>query len=263
MKKIKKMLLVLAAFAMCVIPVLSTPLESKAAPATGYTYIAKYVPVTGHWKFQVGEWKADGYLHDMYLLNEYMKDGDHLVIDGTEKLELNVDVQLGSLTIVQCPIAVIYLKGVDNFYSLKDSTAAINADVTNAYVYDFSSINFNKNVSYLEIIREGADNLEATVRVLGTVGHAKAYDKSKTYFEWYDFAENSFYSVKNSLHTDPSLRSATPSTTAPVTTPSTTPSGEYDAVPKTGDVRFNPLWLVGLAGVCLAGSYVVKKKVNA
>lgn len=264
MKKIKKMLLVLAAFALCVIPVLSTPIEAKAETGTGYTYYAKYVPVTGHWKFQVGSWTTDGYLHDMYLLNEYMKDGDHLVIDGTEKLELELNVRLGSLTIVQCPIAVIYTKGVDNFYSLGSSTAAINGDVTNAYIYDYSTINLNNNVSYLEIIREGADGLEATVRVLGTVGHAKAYDKSQTYFEWYDFVENSFYSVKNSLYTDPSQRSATPSTTTTVTTPATTtPAGEYDAVPKTGDSRFNPLWLVGIATVCFAGSYVVKRKVRA
>ena len=34
---------------------------------------------------------------------------------------------------------------------------------------------------------------------------------------------------------------------------------KYDDVPKTADSRFNPLWLVGLAAVCFAGSLGIKK----
>lgn len=266
MKKLKKMFVLLAAFALCVIPVMSTPLNASAAPETGYTYSMKYVDALGVWKCQPGTWVDGAYDYDLGYLHQYMKDGDHLVINGTQKLDFEINLQLGSVTIVQCPIAVLYFKGVDNFYSLKDSVVAINCDVKNAYVYDYSTVNFNNNVSYLEIIRDGADNLEATVRVVGTVGHAKAYDKNKTYFEWYDFAEGSFYSEKNSLFTDPSQRSATPAVTTPVTTPAVTPSvtpstdSEYDAVPKTGDSRFNPLWLVGIAAACLAGGFVIKKR---
>lgn len=259
MKKIKKMLLVLAAFVMCVIPVLSTPMTANAAEPV--TYYVKYLPDLAIWRFQTGTWVDGGYHRDLWFLKEEIKDGDHLVIDGTPEIKLEVDVNLGSLTVSKSTLAVIGAKSIGTVYTLDTSVSSITGDVTNAYVYDQSLANFNSNVSYLEIIRDKADLLEATVAVAGTLDHVRAHGANYTHFELYSFAANSFYLENGILKTDPSKFSYTaPVVVAP--TPSA-PAGDYDAVPKTGDVRFNPLWLVGIAAACLAGSYVVKKKVNA
>ena len=259
MKKIKKMLLVLAAFVMCIIPVLSTPMTANAAEPV--TYYVKYLPDLAIWRFQTGTWVDGGYHRDLWFLKEEIKDGDHLVIDGTPEIKLEVNVNLGSLTVSKSSLAVIAATSIDTVYTLDSSVSSITGNVSKAYVYDQSVANFNNNVSYLEIVRDRAELFEATVAVVGTVDHVKAHGANYTHFELYSFAANSFRLEKGHLETDKSKFSYTaPVVVAP--TPSA-PVGGYDAVPKTGDVRFNPLWLVGIAGVCLLGSYVIKRKVNA
>lgn len=255
MKKIKKMLLVLAAFVMCVIPVLSTPMTANAA--TPVTYYVKYLPDLDIWRFQVGGWVDGGYHRDLWFLKEEIKDGDHLVIDGPADINLAVDVNLLSLTVCQSTLAVISASSIENVYTLSTSVSSITGNVANAYVYDQSTANFNSNVTNLEIIREKADLLEATVAVAGTVNQVKAHGANYTHFILYSFKENTFFVQNGLLKTSPDNFSYTPPVVAP--TPSA-PAGSYDAVPKTGDYRFNPLWLVGIAAACLAGGYFIKRK---
>jgi 3-oxoacyl-ACP reductase-like protein len=67
--------------------------------------------------------------------------------------------------------------------------------------------------------------------------------------------------VEGTLKTADTNYSKTPSA-APAPAPSTpsAPSGEYDDVPKTADMRFNPLWLVAMSVACFAGCYILKKE---
>lgn len=255
MKKIKKMLLVLAAFVMCVIPVLSTPMTANAAEPV--TYYVKYIPDLDLWRFQVGGWVDGGYHRDLWFLKEEIKDGDHLVIDGTAQINLVVNVNLGSLTVSKSSLAVVGAASINTVYTLDSSVSSISGNVATAYVYDQSTANFNNNVTNLEIVREKADLLEATVAVAGTVDQARAHGANYTHFILYSFKANTFYLENGLLKTTPGNFSYTPPVVAP--TPSA-PAGSYDAVPKTGDYRFNPLWLVGIAAICLVGGYFVKRK---
>ncbi len=268
MKKFKKMLVALTALALVLCPILSNPITAHAAePAT---YQIRFVPSLNEYRYQVGTWGVDPHTYGLEILNQNFKDGDYIVIEGDKPLTLEVTARVGNLTVVQSPIAVVTAKSFDNVYTLGTSTCAVNGDVTNAYVYDGSVVNFNNNVTNMEIIRSSATAGVANINALGTVGYAKTVQVDTTEFEYWNFQLGSFKFENGKLTTDVNkFQSIRPGVTtvpsAPTTTPSTTPStsvGEYDAVPKTGDVRFNPMWLVGLAAVCLAGGYALKRKAN-
>ena len=91
--------------------------------------------------------------------------------------------------------------------------------------------------------------------------------KDYKHFEFYNFAANTLRIEEGELKTEkgnysetPQAATTTPSTTTPSTsTGSNSSSGDYDDVPKTGDIRFNPLWLVLAAGICFIGAYRLKK----
>ena len=256
MKHFKKILSVLAVLALCLTPLFSTPLTANAAGGT--TYYVKYVPSLNTFRYQVGTWE-DGKEHiGLDLLTIRIKDGDLLVIEDTNNIGINlsVDVSLSNLTIVDGDSVIVSAKKITDFYALNGSVSAINGDISNAYIYDNSVANLNNNVNNVTIINSKGDLLEATVAVVGTCDHIVASGKSYKHFEHYSFKANTLYVEKGVLKTAAENYSKTPTTTN--TTPST-PSNEYDDVPKTADVRFNPMWLV-LAGIlCLAGSIGVRK----
>lgn len=259
MKHLKKALCLFAAFAFCLTSFLSVPLKANAEE-TATTYYIKYVPASGEWRFQLGTWDPSGYHRELYYMYQDIKDGDLLVIEDADgvPLDLTVNVHLSNLTIVRGVQIVVTANGIDDFYCINDSTCAINADIENAYVYDACVCNFNKNVSKLELLSEKNDLLSATIAVVGTLDHVIASGKSYTHFEHYAFEKNTFYMKDGTLKTDASHYSKTPVATTPA--PVTPDSGnEYDDVPKTGDVRFNPLLLVLIAGICFAGSYKLKE----
>lgn len=273
MKKMKRMLSFLAALALCLVPLFGNTMTVRAE-GEPVTYYVKYLPDSDEWRYQTGTWTDGGSHRDLYYMKEAIKDGDLLVIDGSADINLTVNARLSNLTIVHGDLAIIHTNGIDNLYAINDSKSAINGNVTNAYVYDTSLCNFNNNVSNLEIINSKGELLESTVAVAGTVDHVKAYGRSYTHFELYNFAANTFYMASGNLKTDAANFSTTPTATATpaptaapaeTTTPSTTTStnssssGEYDDVPKTNDIRFNPLWLVGIAAICFVGSYELKK----
>lgn len=274
MKQLKKILVTFMAVALFLVPVLSTPLTANAE-GEPLTYYLKYLPDLNTWRFQVGGWAENGYHRDLVFIKDEIKDGDHLVIDGSIGLAITVDVNLGSITVVQAPVAsIITAKSTENCYIINNSVAAINGDVKNAYVYDASRCTFNNNVQNLEIIKPKADLLEATVSVAGTVDHLKGYGSGYTHYELYNFAANSLFIENGSLKTDKSKFSNTPvaaeptpaptavpvAPSTPVTTTPSTPSDAYDDVPKTNDIRFNPLWFVGMAALSLAGACYLKKE---
>lgn len=252
MKKIKKLATLLLAAAIALIPAMSNVMTANATEPV--TYCVRYVAEIDEWRFQTGSWEDGGYHRELYYLEQDIKDGDILLVEGNAKhLDLNVNATLSNLTFKQADAAVT-AKSVDNVYVIFGSYCATNGDVTNAYVYDSSVCNFNNNVTNLEVIST-VSGLTSSVAVLGKVDHFKGYDSEKVHYDLYNFAPNTFYMETGTLKTDAANYSAAPqasTNTAPApstSTGTTTSSGEYDDVPKTGE--WNPTWmLLTAAAVC-------------
>ncbi|MBQ8821522.1 MAG: hypothetical protein IJZ82_02670 [Lachnospiraceae bacterium] len=251
MKKMKKVWTVMLSLCMMFTALCFTKVDVEAAEPVTYTLKV----VNGEWRQQVGyPWVENGTHRELYYMFLDMKDGDKLVIsDDSMSLNLTVDKRLSNITLEKADNVVIHTPGVDNVYVLNDSVGAINGDVTNGYVYQSSIANFNNNVDYLEIF--GNYPLSATVSVIGTVNHVKAYDSERTHFEFYNFESNSLRISQGALKTEVSKFSQTPVVVAtpapaPVTKPSTSAGDELDDVPKTGDFA-TYYWMFGLAAACL------------
>ena len=274
MKQIKKLVTLLTALVLCLVPLFGNTMPVNAAePGTIYV---KYVEGMNEWRFQTGGWNpADTVGLGLPVLSEYIKDGDILVVDGCGvahgPLNQKLSVSLSNLTYTATTSPVIITaNSVENFYSVNNAQGVVNGTVKNAYVYDYSLTQFNNDVEYLEIISSKGELLHATIGSNGNVNHIKAYSPSYNHYELYGFGKGSLSVVDGTVKTASELYSKTPVATtpsAPVTTPApatpstpAAPSGEYDDVPKTADMRFNPLWLMALAAACFAGSYALKKE---
>ena len=267
MKKYSRLLALVAALVICLAPIFGSALTAKADGAI--TYYVSYVEENGEWRYQTGNgWDDNMANYSMKSLQSAIKDGDLLVIDGDGRIELSVNVALENLTVVHSSGAVIAAKSINNFFAINDSVSAISGNVTNAYVYDACLVNFNNNVKNLELLSEKNKNLFATVAVAGTVEHLKASGNEFTHFEFYNFEANTLLIKDGHLKTDESKYSKTPSAPAATPAPTATPApaapsvstGEYDDVPKTGDVSVSPLWFLGFAVICMAGQYVLKRR---
>lgn len=285
MKKLKTLVsLLMAAALLFLMPGAGTLQVSADEPVT---YSLKYVEEKGEWRFHIGSWDDNNAGHrELYYLMQSIKDGDIIVVeDGDHSLTLELPVSLSSITFNHSHLAIITAKSIDNVYVLRDSTAAVNGDVTNAYVYDNAVVNFNNNVTNLYITKERSG--EQSISVLGTVAYVKTGDAEKVYNELYNFQANSFRQEKGILKTDPSKYSTIPTAVAPVvpetpavpavpavpTDPALVPAapvtpvapvvpaaGEYDDVPKTGEPLALPALLLMGAGLCFGGAYLAKKK---
>lgn len=262
MKHIKKTIIIFTMALFCLVPFFATSMTARAEESV--TYYLRYVEANGEWRFQTGAWADDGFHRELYYMHQAIKDGDKIVIqDATHTIDLTVNVRLSNLTVATCPLAVVTANGIDEVYIINDGVAAINSDVTYAEVYDSSRCNFNQNVGTLKVLSQN-DFLTSSINVLGTVDHLYGAGKVYKHFEYYNFEAGSLVIEKGIIKTDKSKYSDVPPAATPAPAPSTNTgsgasSGEYDDVPKTGDIRFNPLWLVMIAGVCLAGAYRLKK----
>lgn len=262
MKQIKKLVTLLTALVLCLVPLFGNTMTVNAA---GYTYYVKYVESLGQWRFMPDTWSDSGHHRELYYMQLDLKDGDIIVVDDagtTNPITLEVAVNLSELYVSTLGISNITAKGIDNCHIIQNGQSIINAPVKNAYVYDKALAQFNYDVENLEVIASKGDTLMATVGTNGTVKHLKAYS-TKLHYEFYDFAKGALSIVDGHLKSAEGTYSATPSATTPApAAPSTpaAPSGEYDDVPKTADIRFNPLWLVALAAACFAGSYALKQE---
>lgn len=259
MKHFKKLVGIMAAIVMCLVSVFGTSLTAYATESSSITYYVKYVPDLGEFRYQLGTWQDNQQGLHVSGVNLYIKDGDALVVEDPNDVGiiLDVNVNLSSLTVVDGNSVVVSAKSINNFYSLGGATCSVTGNIANAYIYDNTVANINSNVTNLNIIQSKQDILESSVSVVGTCDHVIASGKSSKHFEFYNFAANTLRVEKGQLKTAAGNYSTTPSS-AP-SAPSTTTSGEYDDVPKTGDALWNPLWLIGLAAVCFAGSYGVRK----
>lgn len=213
MKRLKKIVSLFAAAALLVLaPGVKQAQVSAAEPVT---YSLKYVEESGEWRFQEGPWDDYRGHRELYYMKQALKDGDLVVIEGgSHGLTLDLPVNLGNLTFKQAYSASVTVKGADNVYVLRDSTASITGNVVNAHVYDNAIANFNNNVTNLYITKE-RDALQ-TVAVVGTVSYVKTGDAEKVYSELYNFQANSFRQEKGVLKTDASQFSILPTVVPPV-----------------------------------------------
>lgn len=260
MKRLKKTLALFTAALFCVMPLFTQSLSAKAAEEP-ITYYLKYLEDMDEWRYQqLTAWDdSDNHGPLSYVL-AYIKDGDTVVVNGEESINLELEVHLKNLTILNANTVFVSAKGIDEVYQ-HDGVCVFNTDVKDAYIYDTSVCNFNKNVTNLNII--GTDDINAQVGVVGKAGHVKGYDNHKVYYECYNFAPETVCIINGALHTDPAHYSTTPSgsavsgTTAP-STGNSSASGDYDDVPKTGESHMI-FWLTGIAAICLLGSYKLRK----
>lgn len=178
------------------------------AMQTPVTYYIKYVKVndnTSDWRFQTGEsvWQENKSHRDLYYLKQSIKDGDVLIVDGSERgLELKLPVSLSNITFTGSGAGIITVNSVENVYVLKNSTGVVNGNITNAYVYDNGVANFNNNVTNLHIMEASAN--DQTVSVLGTVDYVVNDMNGRITRQLYAFRKNTFRMDKGTLKTDES-----------------------------------------------------------
>ena len=266
MKKMTKLVSMLLVAALLVItPGLGTLSAKAAGPLT---YSLGYDTNLNEWRWQINP-TFDPTLGNEPIskLDAYVKDGDIIVIynEGTpDGVTFNVSARLSNLTIIGtgAGVSLPYAGGIDEFFALKGSVAAINSTIKKAYVYDDSRVTFNQNVESLEII--SAPTVYNAITAAGTVGHAKSHYEGNVHYEVYNVAAGKFVSEYTVLQTDPQYYSTTPTgttaTTAPAapSTTTSTSSGEYDDVPKTGEISYIYM-LLGLSMICFIGSRKLKR----
>ena len=279
MKRLKKFVTLFMLAAVCLAVPGFGKMTVKAAEPT--TYVLNYTSGSGEWRFKLASsWSEDVQDRELYYLQQDIKDGDYIVIDNDDAcnpLNLNVSVRLGNLTVksaVKTP--VIYAKGYDSVFVLDGTTAAVNGDVSHAYVYGSARANFNNNVDILEMIgtsNDKSNNLHAYINCTGTVNHLIASDNrdQSTFYDAYNFAVGRLVIEDGSLKTEEQYYSKTASAETPAPAAAGQPaqasaapsqaaaSSDYDNVPKTGE-RPVMFWLLGAAVVCLAGGYTLRRK---
>ena len=259
----------MALMAVVLAPICSPKMTAEADGPT--TYRVKYVDDTSKWRYQpLAAWddtKGHGYISEMQHL---IKDGDTLIIEtDTTNNVCNIEIpnaKLANLTVLGSGSAVVTAKSFDEFYALQGSTAVVNGDVKNAYVYDYSIANMNNNVEYLEVINAVNDEVRvhATIGVQGTVGHFYGHALKSIYsHHLYNFKANTFRMHLGWVSTPEGNYSttapATPTAPAAPATPSTGSNSEYDDVPKTGEVPMPYLPVACLLALCLAGKVALRK----
>lgn len=285
MKRLKKFVALLTVAAVCfTVPGLGKLTVKAAEPVT---YVVSYSSEKGDWMYkQASSWSDEASERELYYLQQSIKDGDYVVVDnnngsGNSK-PLKLSVRLGNLTVRSSAgeTAVVYANGYDNVFVLVNTTAAINGDVSHAYVYGNARANFNNNVDTLEMLGtedESGNNLHAYIGCLGTVNHLIAKDNRDqlTYYEAYNFAQGKLTVEDGSLKTAGQYYSKTAAASAAAPAPvaeqpaqttaptqsvqNTASSSAYDDVPKTGETSM-AVWFLGAAAVCLIGGYAVRRK---
>lgn len=260
MKKIKQLVSLLAAIAICVLlPGFNALTVSAEEPVT---YYVKYIAgdTKSEWRYQVGStWDDKGFHRELYYMNQDIKDGDLVIVDGNVSgSPIDIPARLSNLTILHGTSTVVQTKGIDECFVLRDSVVAINGDVKNAYVYNNARCSFNSNVDTLQVTDD--KGLHAYITVAGTVNHLTGSDPYQTYYDFYSFGTGKLIIEDGRVKTAETDYSKTPTgeTSSAPAAPSQAPSDEYDDVPKTGESSLI-FFLLGISALCFAGRYYLKK----
>ncbi|MBQ4536673.1 MAG: hypothetical protein II994_03520 [Lachnospiraceae bacterium] len=275
MKNLKKFAALLATAALMVALPSGNVLTASAAAPT--TYLVCYQD--DEWIYQVGvsAYNDEEDEENIEDLEDEIQNNDILIIDGSgEGVELDLsNVYLSNLTVMNADVAIVKTAGVNECYIGNKAVASVTGNVNSAWVYDTASVTFRSNVSYLELVGEEHE-AEYNATCLGTVGHVKAAKDGHVYYEMFDVAAGRLNIEDGEDETDTDYYSETPGAApaAPVAPVPAAPaqnatqnsapaqsttSGEYDEVPKTGEVLPAYVWLLGVAAVALAGKVALKK----
>ena len=223
MKLIQKMRKLVTLLAVAAILIGVPGLCSLQASAQGaVTYSVKYVPESGEWRYQSNTSTFDdkAYHRELYYLRQELKAGDLVVVYNDTAVVPALDLgstRLGNLTITGSKALIIVYSGdIDECYLLGGASCAINAAVTNAYVYDTVLCNFNKNVNELNVYP--ADAMTATIGTIGTVNHLYAASRATgaVYYNLYNFQAGAL-SIRDGVLITPATRYNTVSSGTPVT----------------------------------------------
>lgn len=250
---------------------------SAAGPVTYYVRCEKDDDGDENWEYQIGsEWDDQTAGKELYYMEQALKDGDLVVVEanGVSSL-LTLNVHLSNLTIKKTPdaMAKVYVTGgIDNCYILKDTCGSVTGNVSNAYVYGSSLAYFYSNVTNLYSYALN-DEEKPTINVIGTVAYYMADDPSNSEAPYGSNFDAGFFSLEDGqLKTDstrytadisggpaaPGAQSSTPAAAKPAASGSSTASGEYDAVPKTGESS-PAAWLSLIAVSCLSLSLLLRR----
>jgi len=275
----KKVTLFLSVLTAVFLLVLLPGSNALTARAESNTYSVKFFggDING-WRYVDGnEFPADAQHQNADDLRHILKEGDAVVVfsgDASPTSTLNLgNAKLSNLTIMMGDTsAVVHTGGIKDCYILEGAYAAINGDVTNAYLYDYVTCNFNNNVLDLTLyVKETPDS---DIACLGTVGHFYVEANGSPWRNLYDLPAGALIMSKGAFpyeqySSTPSeaylqARAAADGTTpaaTPAPAPSTSSDDEYDKVPKTGD-NSSVAWLLWCAAALLAGSRLMRRKVK-
>lgn len=272
MKKVKKIISLLAASAMLLVASFgSNTLTANAAEPV--TYTLQYDYDENDWRFQVGyPWDDTAEHRELYYMEQAIKDGDVIVVEGESKdtLNLTLNVNLSNVTLSQTDFIVIGANRIDNVFVTGDSSGSFSGYVDHAYVYNYATANFNNDVGTLEV-QSDENDIRATVGVAGTCAHlyATASSGATVMYDLYSFAKGTLHLSDGLLNTAETNYSKTPCAPAPSAQPvtstnnttSSSSSSEYDDVPKTGEVNAST-WLYLASAVCFVVAFATRKEAN-
>lgn len=228
------------------------------------TFSIAYVEDKDEWHYQEGaEFDPDEAHYNVDEIGDDIRNGDLVVVYGNNKnsCSIEIPVYLSNLTIMGAEqYVVVSTNGVTDFFAIMGSVAAVNGDIQNAYLYDNARVTFNNNVGTLDISAD-IDSLSYAY-CAGTVGHAIGHYENDVHYEVYNVAAGKFEAEEAKLKTDAQYYSTTPGGSSSGGSNSGSTGGnsasEYDDVPKTGEFP-TALLLLGIAVVCFAGSYTLKR----
>lgn len=262
MKK-RKTIASLFAIAAVLLLAFQSPLTALAA---GNTYVFHYDNDEEEWAYQKDSWDDKAIPKRMYQLSEDLRDGDSIVVEGVgDDLRLT-NVHLANVTVTRGSLAYVYTGGVDECYINAGATASIAGVVNNAYVYDDGAVTFNSNVNNLQVIATNGTPI-GYVSVAGdvSVAHVVGRDSEGIYYEIFNVDPGRLEIKDGKVETHVNFFDwEGPARTTPIASASTTTktsaskSSEYDDVPKTGEST-TVYWLLGIAVVCLAGRFALRK----
>lgn len=220
-QKMRKFVTLLALAAILVgVPGLCSLEVSAEGPVT---YSVKYVPASGEWRYQANTSTFDdnAYHRELYYLRQELKAGDLVVVYNDTPVVPYLDLgktRLGNLTVTSSnALIIVYSGDIDDCYLLGGSSCAINASITNAYVYDTVLCNFNQNVKSLYVYP--LDQMTATIGTIGTVDYLYAASRTTgaVFHSLYNFQAGAL-SIRNGVLITPPTRYTTVSSGTPAPT---------------------------------------------
>ncbi len=186
MKRIKTLLLMLAAAAFMILLPENVTLKAEAAEAKNYA--VKFLPDqnngSGEWRWQEGSVFDEEKEHSqIYYLLKQLKDGDKVAVySDTEKSSPTLDlgsVKLGVLTVCHAKLAIIHTGGISECQILNSSVCSISGDIDYAYVYDVTAVTFTGSITELAAISMAEDDsFHSGINCHGQVWHYKAYTEN-------------------------------------------------------------------------------------